>query len=107
LCLLGINCGQQGFEVFRQKDLVEAYEAVMAYTEQQLREGWCEQPWPQGLVPIYDGHGCAMVSYLDCNSPEGRVLLWDPGSGPNMVRDSLSLEQPSLFDYIEAAWPLR
>jgi hypothetical protein len=33
--------------------------------------------WPAGLVPICH-FGCAIYGCVDCNTSEGRVVVWDP-----------------------------
>jgi hypothetical protein len=73
LGLMGLPGGQSGWDVFEDHDIVSAYQIVMDWATQN------DLDCPRGRVPIYDGHGCGMVSFLNCASSEGEVWLRDSG----------------------------
>jgi uncharacterized protein (TIGR02996 family) len=78
---LGLRGGQTGFNDvgFEDRDAVTGYEGCVAYgkwvpgTENEF------EPWPQGLVPLYDDLGCGMVDYVDCTDPAGPIWRGDSG----------------------------
>ncbi|MFV2119621.1 SMI1/KNR4 family protein, partial [Streptomyces sp. Act-28] len=39
-----------------------------------------DRPWPEGVLPTAD-LGCAMLACVDCRTPEGTVLLFEPDPG--------------------------
>jgi uncharacterized protein (TIGR02996 family) len=90
LSLLGLRGGQTGFQDigFKHRDVVAGYHACVAYGKWRPEDDGFD-PWPKGLVPIYDGAGCGMVDYVDCTTPEGVVLRADSG---HLARTHDSLE---------------
>ncbi len=77
LCLIGVRGGQTGFDIpaYKNKDIVSIYEAnrIWGYGLDEVH------PWPEGLLAIYDGLGCAMCDHVNCTTPEGPIWLRDGG----------------------------
>jgi hypothetical protein len=91
LRLLGVEGGQTGFEDwFRRKGPVAARRAVVRWWPRCSGD-----PWPERLVPIFDGSGCGIHEHVDCGTPEGRTWRTDSG---------YLIERPSgLWDYLREA----
>ncbi|HYT89443.1 MAG TPA: SMI1/KNR4 family protein [Gemmataceae bacterium] len=79
LWLMGLDGGQRSELTFNQRTIVEAYRACVGFGRGE--DG--REPWPQRLVPIYDGLGCGMVDYVDCNTLGGVIwrMVVSPFSG--------------------------
>ncbi len=78
LCLIGVRGGQTGFDDigYSNKDIVAGYQG-----DRILGLGYEDpKPWPEGLIPIYDGLGCGRVDHLDCTTPHGAVWQTDSGT---------------------------
>lgn len=92
LCLAGIEPGARrpGFPVLPLCDIVAGY-----FSEVRGFPLDYEQGWPAAHVPVYAGHGCSLVSCVDCTSPEGAVWLVNEGTW--------TMSHPTLADYLEEA----
>jgi hypothetical protein len=58
--------------------------------------------WPHGLIAVCNW-GCAIWSCVDCHSPEGRVIRFDPnsyGPGGESWTGAWSEERPTLADFL-------
>jgi hypothetical protein len=56
-------------------------------------------PWPEGVLPIAHW-GCAMYACVDCHSPQGTVLLFEPNPGdPDRA---WFVDTPDLADWLRA-----
>lgn len=57
--------------------------------------------WPRGVLPILDW-GCAMNAAVDCLSPGGPVLLFEPNAEPDDWADAWFQDAPSLAAWLDA-----
>jgi hypothetical protein len=95
LRLMGVGRdGQHGFDIFDGQDIVVAYLEGLEVVREEYRD------WPERLVAIYDEYGCGVVSYLDCRAAPWPVLQWDAVDQPVLGVDCLSVEFPSLAEYL-------
>jgi len=69
-------------------DLVAAYFTEVRACEEEGRE-----PWPIGRLPIFDRHGCGLVSCVDCTTPQGVVWMLNSGEWEIIA--------PTLVEYVE------
>lgn len=70
-------------------------EAVPAYLRERTAKAGTAWAWPAGVLPVLDW-GCGMYAAVDCRSPHGTVLLFEPNPGdPDQAWwvDSETLEQ--------------
>ena len=56
--------------------------------------------WPHGVVPILHW-GCAMYAAVDCQSPAGTVLLFEPNAGPEDWAEAWFVDASSLGEWLE------
>ncbi|MGW0823376.1 SMI1/KNR4 family protein [Streptomyces sp. NPDC002845] len=56
-------------------------------------------PWPEGVLPI-SHWGCAMYACVDCHSPEGTVLLFEPNADD--ADHAWYVDAPSLAEWLRA-----
>ncbi len=61
--------------------------------------GWF---WPDGVVPIMTW-GCGMLACVDCRSPEGTVLLFEPNPVDDDWADAWFVDQDSLAAWLETS----
>ncbi|MGW7003535.1 SMI1/KNR4 family protein [Streptomyces sp. NPDC054933] len=60
-------------------------------------EGWF---WPEGVVPIMTW-GCGMLACVDCRSPKGTVLLFEPNPVGDDWADAWFVDADSLASWLE------
>ncbi|MFI6410614.1 SMI1/KNR4 family protein [Streptomyces sp. NPDC050585] len=65
------------YGLFPLRGAVSRYEAFRARGAGEEPDDW---PWPEGVLPVAD-LGCAMLACVDCRSPDGAVLLFEPNPG--------------------------
>ncbi|MEU4536731.1 SMI1/KNR4 family protein [Streptosporangium sp. NPDC023825] len=56
--------------------------------------------WPADVLPILDW-GCGMYAAVDCRSPQGVVLLFDPNGASGDWHDSWYVDSESLTGWLE------
>ena len=56
-----------------------------------------EWPWPEGVLPI-SHWGCGMYACVDCRSPEGTVLLFEPNT--DAADDAWYTDAPGLAEWL-------
>ncbi|GGN83952.1 SMI1/KNR4 family protein [Streptomyces albiflavescens] len=56
-------------------------------------------PWPEGVLPI-SHWGCGMYACVDCHSPEGPVLLFEPNA--DEADHAWYVDAPDLATWLEA-----
>jgi hypothetical protein len=56
-----------------------------------------EWPWPEGVLPI-SHWGCGMYACVDCRTPEGTVLLFEPNT--DAADDAWYTDAPSLAEWL-------
>ncbi|MCQ4040655.1 SMI1/KNR4 family protein [Streptantibioticus rubrisoli] len=61
--------------------------------------GWF---WPEGVVPIMT-YGCGMLACVDCRSPWGAVLLFEPNAAEDDWAHAWFVDSPNLADWLEAS----
>ncbi|MFD4545546.1 SMI1/KNR4 family protein [Streptomyces sp. NPDC058466] len=54
-------------------------------------------PWPSGILPI-SHWGCGMYACVDCHSPEGTVLLFEPNA--DEADDAWFVDAPDLATWL-------
>ncbi|MFD7710989.1 SMI1/KNR4 family protein [Streptomyces sp. NPDC059785] len=54
-------------------------------------------PWPEGILPI-SHWGCGMYACVDCRSPDGLVLLFEPNADD--AGEAWYVDAPSLADWL-------
>ena len=59
--------------------------------------GWC---WPEGVVPIMTW-GCGMLACVDCRSPQGTVLLFEPNAVQDDWADAWFIDSDDLASWLE------
>jgi hypothetical protein len=97
LGLIGVRGGSPGFLLYPGLDLVAVYRRNCRETLDHFGV-----PWPERVVPIYDGLGCGVVRCVDCSTPAGQVLIWDyarvdfDAPAEQQVRMGLTQEWPTL-----------
>jgi hypothetical protein len=99
LSLIGLDGGQQGFDLFRGRSLVSAYDWQDVAVRRNLKRAGLFWEWPDWLLPIYDGLGCGMYNLLDCSTPEGQVWLQNSGVW--------SVQYPSLETFFQDVLSIR
>jgi hypothetical protein len=78
----GANGLLGGARVALDQGLVEWYRTMRGGGPDSEDTAW--PGWPHGLVAVCSW-GCAIWSCVDCNSPEGRVIRFDPNEfGPGL-----------------------
>jgi SMI1 / KNR4 family (SUKH-1) len=77
--------------------LVAAYLAHRAGNPQDA--GWF---WPEGVVPFLTW-GCGMLACVDCRSPEGTVLLFEPNPVDGDWAEAWFLDADSLAEWLETS----
>jgi hypothetical protein len=83
--------------------LVQNYQHMRAMTQEDIDTYWQDEGdkpalWPEQLLMICDW-GCNMYSYVDCTTPECRILF----SGGNPSHGQFAVEAPSLYQWL-ASW---
>ncbi|MFJ6216503.1 SMI1/KNR4 family protein [Streptomyces sp. NPDC092296] len=58
--------------------------------------------WPEGVVPFLTW-GCGMLACVDCRSPEGTVLLFEPNAVGDDWSGAWFLDADSLADWLETS----
>lgn len=81
--------------------VVQNYLAMRSMTQEDIDTHWKEEEdkptlWPEKVLMICDW-GCNMYSYVDCASPEYRVLHTDS----NISHSEFAIESPSLYRWLE------
>ncbi|PWI42748.1 SMI1/KNR4 family protein [Streptomyces sp. ICBB 8177] len=61
--------------------------------------GWF---WPEGVVPVMTW-GCGMLACVDCRSPEGTVLLFEPNPVDGDWADAWFLDAHGLAQWLETS----
>jgi SMI1 / KNR4 family (SUKH-1) len=61
--------------------------------------GWS---WPQGVVPLLSW-GCGMLACVDCASPAGTVLLFEPNPVDGDWADAWFVDSDSLAEWLETS----
>ncbi|MEV5988694.1 SMI1/KNR4 family protein [Streptomyces sp. NPDC052051] len=56
-------------------------------------------PWPEGVLPI-SHWGCGMYACVDCHTPHGTVLLYDPNA--DEAGHAWYLDAPGLAQWLQA-----
>ncbi|MEU8585606.1 SMI1/KNR4 family protein [Streptomyces sp. NPDC048664] len=56
-------------------------------------------PWPEGLLPI-SHWGCGMYACVDCDTPQGMVLLYEPNADD--ARQAWYVDASSLAEWLQA-----
>ncbi|GGZ16157.1 SMI1/KNR4 family protein [Streptomyces poonensis] len=54
-------------------------------------------PWPDRVLPI-SHWGCGMYACVDCSTPDGTVLLYEPNAG--RAADAWYVDAPTLADWL-------
>ncbi|WP_269858605.1 SMI1/KNR4 family protein [Streptomyces sp. RPT161] len=58
--------------------------------------------WPEGVVPVLTW-GCGMLACVDCRSPRGTVLLFEPNAVQDDWADAWFVDSDSLADWLETS----
>ncbi|WP_371778523.1 SMI1/KNR4 family protein [Streptosporangium subroseum] len=79
----------------------EGRTAVNVYREERsMSESGGEVHWPAGVLPILDW-GCGMYAAVDCRSPEGTVLIFEPNGIDGDWHHAWYLDSESLAGWLE------
>jgi SMI1 / KNR4 family (SUKH-1) len=79
----------------------EGRTAVNVYREERsISESGGEVHWPAGVLPILDW-GCGMYAAVDCRSPEGTVLIFEPNGVDGDWHHAWYLDSESLAGWLE------
>ncbi|GAT67792.1 glucan biosynthesis protein [Planomonospora sphaerica] len=82
--------------------LGEGRTAVRDYQEERNgSESGGDAHWPEDVLPILDW-GCGMYAAVDCRSPEGTVLLFEPNGVSGDWHHAWHVDAESLADWLEA-----
>jgi hypothetical protein len=81
--------------------ILQSYLSLRSATQEDINAYWKsgeEKPslWPEKLLMVSDW-GCSIYSYIDCASPECRVLRSDG----NISAHEFAIESPSLYQWLE------
>ncbi|MGW0592889.1 SMI1/KNR4 family protein [Streptosporangium sp. NPDC002607] len=80
----------------------EGRTAVGVYHEERATAERGEKAyWPVDVLPILDW-GCGMYAAVDCRSPEGTVLLFEPNGIEDDWHDAWYVDTESLAGWLEA-----
>lgn len=75
--------------------------AVDVYHEERAESEPGDAPqWPEGVLPILDW-GCGMYAAVDCRSPEGTVLVFEPNGIEDDWHLAWYVDSASLADWLE------
>lgn len=74
--------------------------AVSDYREERATRRSGEASWPAEVLPILDW-GCGMYAAVDCRSPEGTVLLFEPNGICADWHSAWYVDAESLTDWLE------
>jgi len=84
------------YKLFSLIDGPTSEQVLTCYTAERAGGAGTDWAWPEGVLPILTW-GCGMYACVDCRSPEGTVLLFEPNPGdPDLA---WWIDSPSL-----AAW---
>ncbi|AWS42941.1 SMI1/KNR4 family protein [Streptosporangium sp. 'caverna'] len=79
----------------------EGRTAANVYREERsMSESGGEVHWPAGVLPILDW-GCGMYAAVDCRSPEGTVLVFEPNGIDGDWHRAWYLDSESLAGWLE------
>ncbi|MGJ6969264.1 SMI1/KNR4 family protein [Streptosporangium sp. G11] len=79
----------------------EGRTAVSVYHEERsMSQSGGEAHWPADVLPILDW-GCGMYAAVDCRSPEGTVLLFEPNGVDGEWHRAWHLDSESLAGWLE------
>jgi hypothetical protein len=91
LLMVGVDPGLRRFTYERTQTF---YELVAAHRDTARgHEEHSGEPWPAGRLPIYDRHGCGLVTCVDCTTADGAVWLLNEGRWAVIA--------PTLAEYVE------
>ncbi|MFF5247271.1 SMI1/KNR4 family protein [Streptosporangium sp. NPDC000095] len=81
--------------------LGEGRTAVSVYHEERAASGLGEKAyWPAEVLPILDW-GCGMYAAMDCRTPAGTILLFEPNGIEDDWHDAWYVDSESLPDWLE------
>lgn len=78
----------------------EARSTVSDYREERATRRSGETHWPAEVLPILDW-GCGMYAAVDCRSPEGTVLLFEPNGIDDAWHNAWYVDAASLTTWLE------
>jgi hypothetical protein len=73
--------------------------AVPQYlADRESGRGDPDRPWPEGVLPI-SHWGCGMYACVDCRTPEGTVLLYEPNA--DEAAHAWYVDAPGLAEWLQ------